>query len=220
MIDDLEDVKLLHDVMSSYTLTSKLAQHAMLDALRQITDTGVDGDVVECGVWRGGNIILARTLVPERTCWLYDTFSGMTLPGPEDLRRSGDKALDTYHACARDGRPWCMSSLNDVVQNFMDTGTFSEDLCRFIVGDVVETLRIAKNLPEKISLLRLDTDWYASTKTELEVLYPRLSIGGVLIVDDYGHWQGAKKAVDEFLGAKVADLVQVDYSVVRMTKTC
>ena len=79
----------------------------------------------------------------------------------------------------------------------MDVGSFS-----FIKGDVCETLKSPQNIPEKISVLRLDTDWYESTKAELEELYPKLSNGGVLIIDDYGHWQGARKAVDEYFSSQ------------------
>lgn len=67
-----------------------------------------------------------------------------------------------------------------------------------IEGDVLETLVKTQNIPGKISVLRLDTDWYESTKKELEVLYPKLAVGGVLMIDDYGYWGGAKKAVDEY----------------------
>jgi hypothetical protein len=69
-----------------------------------------------------------------------------------------------------------------------------------------------KNLPEQISILRLDTDWYTSTKIELEVLYKKLVKGGILIIDDYGHWQGARKAVDEYFKNKNIWLHYVDYT--------
>ncbi len=72
------------------------------------------------------------------------------------------------------------------------------DELEFIQGDVFDTLRCIEKLPDEISVLRLDTDWYESTKFELETLYPRLSQRGVLIIDDYGYWEGARKAVDEF----------------------
>jgi predicted O-methyltransferase YrrM len=84
---------------------------------------------------------------------------------------------------------------------------------RFVEGDVVQSLKIESNLPESISVLRLDTDWYESTRAELEVLYPRLSPGGVLIIDDYGHWGGAKKAVDEYFRGRPKPLLQyTDYT--------
>ncbi len=218
MIDNPDDCELLLSVMSGLTLTSKVSQHAMLDALRYVDAQGIEGDIVECGVWRGGNIILARKILPERECWLYDTFSGMTEPGPEDLRRSGKKASDSYHAYKRDGRPWCEATLAEVRENFREADVLDDDLCHFIVGDVIETLLDPVNLPDTVSILRLDTDWNASTKIELEILYPRLAVGGVLIVDDYGHWLGARLAVDEYLRSDTSLLTYIDYSSVMMVK--
>lgn len=86
-------------------------------------------------------------------------------------------------------------------------------MLEFVIGPVEETL-ITK-VPERIALLRLDTDWYESTRAELEYLYPRLVVGGVLIVDDYGHWKGARKAVDEYFAALGNDaplLNRLDYT--------
>lgn len=82
----------------------------------------------------------------------------------------------------------------------------------FIIGPVEKSLLLEKNLPKKISVLRLDTDWYASTKIELEILYQRLVQGGVLIIDDYGHWQGCRKAVDEYFFNKKKWLHVYDYT--------
>ena len=65
----------------------------------------------------------------------------------------------------------------------------------------METLNIPSNLPESISVLRLDTDWYESTRKELQILYPRLGVGGVLIIDDYGYWDGCRKAVHEYFAS-------------------
>jgi hypothetical protein len=78
----------------------------------------------------------------------------------------------------------------------------------FVVGDVRKTLYLEGAVPEKIAFLHLDTDFYDSTKAELEVLWPRVSPGGVVVIDDYGHWKGCGKAVDEFFGSR---LLQVEY---------
>ena len=93
----------------------------------------------------------------------------------------------------------CYSSLEEVKMNIkLSSGNKSLDNINLIEGKVEDTLKISKNLPEKISILRLDTDWYESTKIELEVLFPKLSKGGILIIDDYGQWKSSRKAVDEF----------------------
>jgi hypothetical protein len=193
-----------------YTKTGPERRAAMVAAVQRIDAKGIKGDIVECGVWRGGNIIIARKLSPRRVCWLYDTFTGMTEPGPVDISRKGVSALERFHA------GWCEASIGKVEESLRETGVWNPDYLRFIEGKVEETLLVPENLPGKIALLRLDTDWYTSTKAELEILYPRLARGGVLIVDDYGHWQGARKAVDEYFG-KVR-LTKIDYTAVSLVK--
>jgi predicted O-methyltransferase YrrM len=101
--------------------------------------------------------------------------------------------------------------LADVQANLRSTG-YPVERMRFVVGDVADT--VPREAPERIAILRLDTDWYASTRHELEHLYPRLAVGGVLIVDDYGHWEGARLAVDEFLERTSAPILlnRIDYT--------
>ena len=105
---------------------------------------------------------------------------------------------------------WAFCSLADVNKNLNDT--VPKNNINLIEGKVEETLLNEKNLPNKISILRLDTDWYASTKIELEILYPRLMSGGFLIIDDYGHFKGCKKAVDEYFKDNMPYLHYVDYT--------
>jgi hypothetical protein len=174
---------------------------ALIGAVRHVHRYGIPGALVECGVWRGGSsMAMARTLIDEgcadRELFLFDTFEGMTPPGEFDRNPSGIPAAELlarepdYYAAA--------ASLDEVSGNLLSTGYPSEKL-RFIKGPVESTLPAAA--PARIALLRLDTDWYESTRHELEHLFPRLAIGGVLIIDDYGDWQGARKAVDEFIAA-------------------
>ena len=131
---------------------------------------------------------------------LFDTFEGMTPPTPDDVHaQSGQPAEVKFqaHAMPEGGNAWCRATLPEVRANFAAFGIDPQRV-HFVQGDVAQTLQQPANLPEKIAVLRLDTDWYESTRAELEVLYPRLARGGVLIVDDYGHWSGARKAVDEY----------------------
>jgi len=134
-----------------------------------------------------------------RNVWLFDTFTGMTKPTSHDkFAQSNEPASSKYNASLRDDFvDWCYASLGDVQLNALELFG-SLDGFIFIQGDVTETLGIPSNLPESISVLRLDTDWYESTKKELQILYPRLGVGGVLIIDDYGYWEGARLAVDEY----------------------
>ncbi len=191
----------------------------MAAALRRIDNEGIPGIVVECGVWMGGNIILARKLAPSRTCWLYDTFTGMSEPTDEDYSLGNlELAKKNYDDKMKPGGKWHGVSVDRVRMNLDVMGVLDDTKLRFIVGPVETTLTKKSNLPSQIALLRLDTDWYASTKIELEVLYPLLAPGGILIVDDYGHWAGSRKAVDEYFGS--VEMEKIDYSAVQIIKPC
>jgi len=196
------DAKMIES-LRPFTMTSPERLWSLLGAVRHVVDTNVAGDFVECGVWRGGSVMaMAKKLdglgIGDRRIWLYDTFTGMTPPTSVDIEAgSGVTAEEMLATTAvQDGdNVWCVAGRADVEANVRSTGYPFEQFT-FVEGDVSQTLRQA--VPENIALLRLDTDWYESTKTELEVLYPRLSVGGVCIFDDYGHWQGARRAVDEY----------------------
>ena len=153
---------------------------------------------------------LAMTEVGDlRTIWLYDTFEGMTVPGEYDVEYTGRPAIDQYREELAQHGAWARAPLDDVRANLAST-SFSADRAQFVVGRVEDT--IPSQAPDQIALLRLDPDWYDSPRHELVHLWPRLSSGGVLIVDDYGHYEGARKAVDEFFAHCPALLVRVDYS--------
>jgi O-methyltransferase len=203
-----------------YTKTGTERFAAMAAALRRIDAEGIPGVVVECGVWRGGNIILARKLSPGRVCWLYDTFTGMTPPEPVDVSiSSGKPASISYNKKMQRGDKWAGVSVEEVRANLSEMGVLDDDKLRFVVGPVEKTLTDKANLPSGIALLRLDTDWFASTKIELEVLYPIIAPGGILIVDDYGHWAGSKKAVDKYFGPSVP-MHKIDYTAIQIVKPC
>src|SRR5262249_33819776 len=150
----------------------------------------------ECGVWRGGSMMaVARTLLeanaPNRDLYLFDTYEGMSAPTDADRDLSGQAARKLLEDSSRDeAEVWCYADMADVQRNVGLTG-YPNELLHFVEGKVEDT--IPEEAPAEIGLLRLDTDWYESTKHELEHLYPRLRNGGVLIIDDYGHWQGARK---------------------------
>jgi O-methyltransferase len=190
-----------------YTKSSRERLLAMVHALQTIDKNEVAGDVVECGVWRGGNIILTRLISPHRICWLYDTFEGMVNPSKYDVTHKGQIIYIGKAAV----------SLPDVIANLAETGTLDLDQLRFVRGPVESTL--LEQIPQKIALLRLDTDWYESTKIELNVLWSRLEKNGIMIVDDYGHWLGARKAVDEFFGKNPPKMVPIDYTAIMVVKT-
>jgi hypothetical protein len=128
----------------------------------------------------------------SRDFYLFDTFEGMTPPTEKDVMHDGTKAAEVLnHSKAY----WCIAGLEDVKRNVYSTG-YPKEKIHFVKGRVEDT--VPQFAPQKVSLLRLDTDWYESTKHELLFLYPRLITKGILIIDDYGHWQGSRAAVDEY----------------------
>ena len=189
-----------------YTMTSAERVAALCDAVEYIVSNEVPGSIVECGVWRGGSMMaVARTLkelgCTDRELYLFDTFEGMSPPTDEDRSVHGESAAGLLHEKDKDYWLWCRSPLSEVKASMERTG-YDASRIHFVKGMVESTL--PQHAPEKIALLRLDTDWYESTKHELVHLWPRLQVGGVLILDDYGHWEGARKAVDEYFAASAS----------------
>jgi predicted O-methyltransferase YrrM len=204
--------------ISRFTMTSIERMYAMHEAARYIVRAAIPGDVVECGVWRGGSSMMAAMTLTEegdqRRLWLYDTFEGMPPPDDRDTRWDGEPAAEKLARLQAEGGAdarWAYASLETVRENMARTG-YPDQLVRYVPGKVEET--IPAQAPETIALLRLDTDWYESTLHELEHLWDRLSVGGILILDDYGHWQGAREATDEFFAKREipAFLHRIDYS--------
>jgi O-methyltransferase len=194
--------KELYRRVDPYTMTTPPRVYALVRAVEYVVARGIPGAIVECGVWRGGSMMAAaltllRLGLTDRALYLYDTFSGMPPPSEVDTTRSGVRAADLLAQEDEDSHIWAIASLPDVSAAVLSVG-YPEQQIHFVEGLVEETL--PAEAPEEIALLRLDTDWYSSTKHELEQLYPRLAPGGVLILDDYGHWQGARRAVDEYFG--------------------
>lgn len=183
---------------------------SMAEALLAIEREEIIGDVVECGVWRGGNVMMARILAPGRTCWAYDTYDGMTEPDTElDIKPDGSRAIDRYRAKAEIGQRWNAVSMREVQEHFVSIGLDYQQV-HFVEGPIELSLDIVS--PMRISILRLDVDWYLPTKVAMEKLYSRLSPRGFLIVDDYGHWMGCRKAVDDYFGHFVPSFYDADYS--------
>jgi hypothetical protein len=188
------------------TMSSRERVIATINACKHAVQADIEGDFVECGVWRGGCSIAARLTFDnyrsDKTVWLFDTFAGMTAPSEVDTSSFSDSSpAERFSRSQRASHnDWCFASLDEVRTNFEDAGV-DLSAVRFVVGDVTKTLAEPADIPEAICVLRLDTDFYDSTKAELEALYPRLSVGGSLLIDDFGHWDGAKRAVEEYFGA-------------------
>lgn len=190
--------------VTPYTLTPPERIMALREALRYVEAARIPGAIVECGVWRGGSMMAAAlTLLElgtsERELHLFDTFAEMPPPDERDRHVTGFAWPDVFADPAGLENPtYRYLPLERVRALLLETGYPPERL-RFVAGLVEET--IPAGAPEEIALLRLDTDWYRSTAHEMEHLYDRISPGGVLIVDDYGEFLGARRAVDEHLEA-------------------
>ena len=198
------------------TLTSAERIAAVCDSTEYIVETGIEGALTECGVWRGGSMMavaltLIRLGVTDRELYLYDTFAGMTEPGAADVSSPYDGYSLQRRWRRRRGRGWASVPAESVRENLESTG-YPPERIHLVAGKVEETL--PASAPERIALLRLDTDWYESTRHELIHLYPRLSERGVLIVDDYGHYEGARRAVDEYFADAGERLLfnRIDYT--------
>lgn len=200
----------IYEKVRPYTMTSVERVFGLISAAEYVVKSKIPGAFVECGVWKGGSAMAAMLAFTdandrEREIYLYDTFSGMTAPTEHD----GDRASSEFQqkALADGTSDWCRAGLADVRKN-LAICQYPEANIHCIQGKVEDT--IPKVLPRAIAILRLDTDWYESTMHELKHLYPLLSPGGVCIIDDYGAWRGARKAVDEFLADKPLFLHRID----------
>ncbi|MFG0261470.1 MAG: TylF/MycF/NovP-related O-methyltransferase [Novipirellula sp. JB048] len=197
-------------------MTSTERVFALCEGVEYVIEHQIPGAIVECGVWKGGSMMaVAKTLVRlnhTRPLFLFDTFDGMTAPSDLDVDIHGESAAellskeDKETSCV-----WAYGELSEVQKNIAGTG-YDQSNIVYVKGPVEET--IPAQAPDQIALLRLDTDWYESTHHELQHLYPRLSIGGVLIIDDYGHWGGARKAVDQYIADNRLKLLlnRIDYT--------
>lgn len=192
------------ETVKPQTMTTPAKIAALVEATRYVVRAQVPGAIVECGVWRGGSMqAVALTLSAledtDRELHLFDTFEGMPPPTAHDTRITATGQVTAESLLAesdKDSWMWAVAGLDDVKKVMAETG-YPSDKVHFHPGLVEDTT--PDQAPETIAILRLDTDWYASTKHELQHLYSRLSPGGVLVLDDYGDWDGARKATDEWI---------------------
>ena len=202
-----------------FTMVDDAAIIDLCRATEYIERRSIPGAVVECGVYRGGGMMAValtlQRLKARRELYLFDTFEGMSAPTDVDRSYKGEAASDIA-AVTPD---WAAASLEAVTRNMESTG-YDRSLVHYIKGKVEDTL--PGGAPAHIALLRLDTDWYESTYHELVHLYPRLAAGGPLLIDDYGHWEGCRRAVDEYFDQHQvrAFLSRVTPSVRSTTKAC
>lgn len=202
-IDFEEAHKKIIQKVRPYTMTSHERIFGLVEAVKYLAKNNIQGDIVECGVWKGGSMLaIAEALITmnekNRDLYLYDTYEGMSQPTEHDVNFTDQKAQDllTTDKNKEENFVWAYSTLETVKQT-MSLTIYPENKVHYIKGKVEDS--IPSTLPGRIALLRLDTDWYESTRHELIYLFPLLVKGGILIIDDYGFWKGARKAVDEYI---------------------
>jgi hypothetical protein len=208
----------LFESVEPYTMTGIARIAALRQAVQYVARHQIPGDVVECGVWKGGSMMaVAKTLIESndttRTLHLFDTFDGMSEPTALDKDIMGADAARLLQERNKDTNDpvWAYAPL-DLVKRALGTTGYDANRINYVQGKVEDTL--PAHAPARIALLRLDTDWYESTYHELVHLYPRLTVGGVLIIDDYGHWAGARRAVDQFVEERKLKVLlnRIDYT--------
>ncbi len=183
-LDDVEAAfRVMVEEIRPFTMTSMERLYALYKAVHYVVAAQVPGAFVECGVWRGGSMMLiARVLASlnrmDRDLFLFDTFEGLPRPDSEmDVDIWGNRAIDGWlpKQVSETSSHWAEAGLDEVRANIASTG-YPADRVHFVKGMVEATIPDAA--PREIALLRLDTDWYASTKHEMVHLYPRLSRSG------------------------------------------
>ena len=197
-----------------YSMASWERLYANINSIKYLVNSQIEGAIVECGVWRGGSMLtmletLKQYSVINRDIYLYDTFTGMSTPSKEDgiFAHEKFKELQT----GEDKSNWCCADLNDVKSN-INLSEYPNEKLHYVKGKIEDT--VPGTIPDEISLLRLDMDWYSPTIHALTYLYPKVQSGGVIILDDYGHWDGCKQAVDRFVEENDVNLLlnRIDYT--------
>jgi hypothetical protein len=201
------------------TMTSFERLATLWQQVRYLDRYGIAGALVECGTWRGGSVgmmalaHLATEPTPRRSIHLFDSFEGLPEPTAKDgakaARYAGGRvtgALDTIDACT--------APLEDNRALLEGDIGYPTELLTYHPGWFQATVPAAAPSLGPIALLRLDGDWYESTVVCLRHLYPLVPPGGVVVIDDYGHWEGARQAVDEYFAAHGSPLLlhRIDYT--------
>ena len=215
-----KELRIVEEV-APYTMTSGKRITQTIRAVRDLDANNIPGDIVECGVWKGGQIISAwlANNKTKRNFWLFDTFEGMTEPTVHD-HKVNELNVVSHARLSRKAKngfdQWCRAEIGEVSENVFKY--IPPHQCNFIKGPCEQTLLDPNNIPKSIALLRLDTDWYESTLQEILTLWPRLNVGGYMVLDDYHSWRGSKKAFHEAFGDSL-EIHTIDRTAVYVRKT-
>ncbi len=181
---------------------------------KKVKKTGIPGDFVECGCCNGGAGAMTTLFLKGRHYWLFDSFEGLPTPTNEDLKYDNTTAKSVW-------RPrWDKGEMTSVQDLYFNRLKHTEKDVTIVKGLFQDTIPKYSKIIRQIALLHLDGDWYDSTRIGIEYFYDTVTPGGYIMIDDYGHWKGCKKAIDEFLKKKKISpqLISVDYSRVYFRK--
>jgi len=174
----------LYQTVSNYTLLDLERIRSLWNLVKDVRSRKIEGDVVECGSYKGGSsAVLRMGMGPHRKLWIYDSFQGLPEPSAQD----GEEAQ--YYAGE------CDALAREVFKILRATGASREE---FVIRKGWFQDTFLQELPEQVSLLHCDVDWYESVNSVLETFYPLIPKGGTIILDDFGHWEGCRMAFFEF----------------------
>ena len=179
----LSEVKKLIETVKPYTYLVEAKLHTLVRLCEYLSREAIPGDFVECGVYKGGSAAVLSRHLGRRHLWLYDSFEGM----PETSANDGETA-----------REWigdCVASVEDVreIMTAVSTGPERYTICKGWFRDTFMDTR-----PSQVALLHCDCDWYESVTLVLETFYPLVPVGGCVILDDFGFWEGCRTAFYDF----------------------
>jgi hypothetical protein len=203
-----------------FTMLSRERLYDVFLSCRYLAEAKVVGDIVEVGCWGGGTLALALSATQNdevyRTVWGYDTFEGHPEPSADELDVWGNSQLEKFQVMRRKGEGWASKSLDEVLSNIEQVSRTEISRLRLVKGKAEESIQ--RQHPESVAILRIDVDWYEPSLAAWQQLYPRVPSGGIVIVDDYGHHSGSKKAFLEFFGSRHPKFTHVDYSCISFVK--
>lgn len=200
----LDNLYKIYEKYSDYTMIPKYTFVENLKLCKRFHN--IEGCIVECGVWRGGMSAAISEVMGLRQYYLFDSFEGLPeakeIDGEAAIKWQSDKEGPLYHDN-------CKAEIDYATQAMADSGAKNYQLIKGWFSDTLPEFSLNN---EKIAILRLDGDWYESTMECLTFLYPKVSKGGIIILDDYYSWDGCSKAVHDYLSThKLADKIyQID----------
>ena len=229
-----KDLTAMYTVAPISTMSTSRMQ-AVMDAVRHVSKNNIEGDIVECGVFMGGNIALCvaemfNNGLMKRKFWAYDTFEGV----PKSELSDSDREIEIHMEGLGDSvekwydekDKWCFCNKSAVELNVIETldqlipdvmaKDIHDKLTVYVDASVIDT--IPETLPEKIAFIRLDMDIATPTAHALPHIWERLSVGGVLHIDDYNMFGGVHDVVNEFFADKKVYMQEIDYTAIAIVK--